>query len=85
MTQDDILAGFRQQALEMGNGQPEMRDQILALARLLADSRGSLSKEHYDTLMSIGAALYKEGLSRHRGLSDVNEIMRESMRSPDHD
>ena len=53
-------------------------DLILGLARLLAESRGRLSKENFESLVELGAALYKEGHSQYQARSDVDIIMTRS-------
>jgi hypothetical protein len=78
VTQDQILGMFREQAGKMQAELPELNAVILELAQLLADSRGKLSKENFETLVRIGGALYKEGDSRFHAKSDVDAIMKES-------
>jgi hypothetical protein len=75
MTQDEIVALFRREAGRMKEPLSEQNDLILQLAQLLADSRGRLSKENFDTLVYIGAALYKEGDSRFHARSDMGALM----------
>ncbi len=82
MTQDDILAMFRRQADMMENTQSGQNESILQLAQLLADSRGRLSKENFDTLAHIGAALYKEGRNRFQARSDMHTLMIRSTAGP---
>jgi hypothetical protein len=79
MNQDEILAMFRQQADMMDKERSGRNDLILKLAQLLADSRGTLSKENFETLLHIGAVLYKEGRSQFQARSDVNAIMSRSV------
>lgn len=78
MTHEEILAMFRQEADSMGAAGPGHNELIFKLAELLADSRGRLSKENFETLVHIGAALYKEGHSRFHARSDVDNIMSDS-------
>jgi hypothetical protein len=69
---------FREQASDVPNELPSLNAVILDLSQLLADSRGRLSKENFDALVRIGAALYKEGDSRFHAKSDVDAIMKQS-------
>ncbi|GAB3538293.1 hypothetical protein GCM10027343_03660 [Noviherbaspirillum agri] len=78
MTQDEILAMFRQQSDSMPHASPRSNSVILKLAQLLADSRGRLSKETFETLVRIGGVLYKEGLEQFDARSDVAAIMKKS-------
>lgn len=78
MTQDEILIMFRQHASSHSVQTPMLNTVILDLAQLLADSRGKLSKEHFETLVRIGGALYKEGHSHFQARADVGAIMKES-------
>jgi hypothetical protein len=78
MTQDEILGMFREQADKMQAETPSPNDVIFDLAQLLADSRGRLSKENFETLIRIGGVLYKEGRSRFQGKTDVDAIMKHS-------
>jgi hypothetical protein len=78
MTQDEILAMFRQQSASIAEAFPRSNSVILELAQLLADSRGRLSKENFETLVRIGGVLYKEGLDQFDARSDVADIMKKS-------
>lgn len=80
MTQDDILDMFRAQAetLEPAAHASVLGDVIVDLARLLADSRGKLSKENFETLVQIGGALYREGKTGFDARSDLEAIMKRS-------
>ena len=78
MTQDEILDLFRQCAADMTAVQPAQSDLILKLSQLLADSRGRLSKENFDMLVYIGAALYKSGQDQFNARQNVSDIMRRS-------
>jgi hypothetical protein len=78
MTRDQILNLFRDQADKIQGESPLLNVVILDLAQMLADSRGRLSKENFDTLLRIGGALYKEGQSQFHGKSDVDAIMKKS-------
>lgn len=80
MTQDEILDLFRQQATEMQKNLPTQSDLILQLSTLLADSRGKLSKENFESLVHIGAALYKTGLDQFNARQNVSDIMQASAR-----
>jgi hypothetical protein len=78
MTQDEILGMFREQADKVQTELPTLNTVILELAHLLADSRGKLSKENFETLVRLGGALCKEGQSRFHAKSDVAAIMKHS-------
>lgn len=78
MTQDEILDMFRRQADEMPVESSSINITILELAQLLADSRGRLSKENFETLVRIGATLYKKGRDQSDARSDVAVIMKKS-------
>lgn len=78
MTQDEILDMFRQQSANMSDAFPQPNSVILELAQLLADSRGRLSKENFETLVRIGGVLYKEGLDQFDARSDIAKIMKKS-------
>lgn len=79
MTQDEILGIFREQADKAQTALPTLNAVILELAHLLADSRGKLSKENFETLIRIGGVLYKEGQNRFDAKSDVAAIMKHSL------
>lgn len=85
MTQEQILGMFRAQASHMPNELPTLNAAILELAQLLGDSRGRLSKENFEALVRIGAALYKEGNSRFHAKSEVDAIMKQSTKDHGHD
>ncbi|KRB83868.1 MULTISPECIES: hypothetical protein [Oxalobacteraceae] len=76
MTQDEILDIFRQEADKIPSETAPLNDVILALAQLLADSRGKLSKENFEVLSKIGGVLYKEGKIQFNAKSDVDTIMK---------
>lgn len=57
---------------------PKPNSVVLELAQLLADSRGRLSKENFETLVRIGGVLYKEGLDQFVARSDIADIMKKS-------
>lgn len=78
MTTDEILTLFRQQAASLPQALPGSNSVIMELATLLAESRGRLSKENFETLVRIGGVLYKEGLDRFDARSDVADIMKKS-------
>jgi hypothetical protein len=78
MTQEEILDMFRQQAVSMSHAFPRSNSVILELAQLLADSRGRLSKENFETLVRIGGVLYKEGIDQFDARSDIAAIMKTS-------
>ncbi|NEX61796.1 hypothetical protein [Noviherbaspirillum galbum] len=80
MTQEEIIELFRQKAntLEYEAQSSMFQHTILELAQLLAESRGRLSKENFETLLRIGGVLYKEGNSQFQARSDVHKIMQDS-------
>lgn len=53
-------------------------DIFLKLAELLADSKGRLSKESFDVLITIGAVMYKDGLVQFNARADVALVMDKS-------
>jgi hypothetical protein len=85
MTQEEILSLFRQQAADMNQDAPTQTDLIMELSRLLADSRGRLSKENFETLVHIGAALYKVGQDHFNARQNVSDIMQRSVDERDSD
>ncbi|SNT35552.1 hypothetical protein SAMN06265795_12825 [Noviherbaspirillum humi] len=82
MTQEEILALFREHAdtLPLEAQAPMLRDVILDLAQLLADSRGRLSKENFDTLTAIGGVLYRQAKSDFDAISDLDSMMKQSLK-----
>jgi len=76
MTQDQVVEMFREHARTDTTELPLLNTIILDLARLLAESRGKLSKENFDALIRIGGALYKEGHSQYQARTDVGAIMK---------
>jgi hypothetical protein len=80
MTQDEILAMFREhaEAMQPAEHAPALSDVILELAHLLAESRGRLSKENFEALLRIGGALYREGKSGFDARADLAAIMNRS-------
>lgn len=83
MTQDEILELIRQHANTLANQAqaPMLNDIILRLARLLSESRGKLSKEDFNTLIHIGSVLYREGDSQFQARTDINAIMKNSLKN----
>jgi hypothetical protein len=78
MTRDDVIELFRQQAAALGNVKESQHDIIMELAQLLAESRGRLSKENFESLVHIGAVMYQEGLRDYRARSEVAATMEAS-------
>ena len=78
MTQDDVIELFRQQAAILGEVKSSQHDIIMSLAKLLAESRGRLSKENFEALVRIGAVMYQEGLAQYRARSEVAATMEAS-------
>jgi hypothetical protein len=81
MKQEEILRMFRQQGEKMPNDSLMLNDLILELAKLLADSRGKLSKENFEALVGVGGALYRMGNRQFQAKSDVSVIMKQSVES----
>jgi hypothetical protein len=52
---------------------------VSQLADLLSESRGRLSRENFDQLVALGAALYKAGHSQFHARKDVAELMDKSV------
>jgi hypothetical protein len=80
MTQNQILEMIRTKAASMPLQAAHSNDIILALAKLLAESRGRLSKENFETLVHIGGVLYKSGLAQYNARQDVADIMQDAGR-----
>lgn len=78
MTQDEILGMFRSEADRIPLELPIANEIILELAQLLAESRGRLSKETFETLVHIGGVLYKKGRNQFDARADVAAIMKQS-------
>lgn len=78
MTQDEILDMFRSEADHLPLELPVANEIILELAQLLAESRGRLSKETFETLVHIGSVLYKKGRNQFDARADVAAIMKKS-------
>jgi hypothetical protein len=83
MTHDDILELFRQHATTLGAEAqaPMLNSIIIELAQLLAESRGKLTKETFDTLVHIGGVLYRAGDGQFQARSDVDAIMKHSLKT----
>ncbi len=82
MTSEHIIELFRQHARTIPlEAQGSMLNNVIQeLALLLADSRGRLPKETFETLVRIGGKLYREGDSQYHAKSDVDAIMKKSSR-----
>lgn len=78
MTQEEIIEQFRLEAAGMPVEPVPANETIHELARLLAESRGRLSKENFETLVHIGGVLYKAGLEQFNARQDVAGIMSRS-------
>jgi len=80
MTPEDVIEMFRQHAATsaLEDRGPMLASVIHELAQLLADSRGRLPKETFDTLVRLGGLLYREGNSQFHAKSDVDAIMKKS-------
>ncbi|TFW10357.1 hypothetical protein E4K72_01345 [Oxalobacteraceae bacterium OM1] len=79
MTQDDVLKMFRDGAEKLGPVKESQREIILALADLLANSRGRLSKEDFERLVGIGSVLYQEGLAQYNARQEMDSLMLKSI------
>lgn len=77
MNTEQILQQFRDRAAQMED-HASYQEMVNQLAALLAQSKGRFAKEHFETLVEVGAALYKAGLSQFSARGDVAEIMRKS-------
>lgn len=82
MKQEDVLNMFREGAEKLGPVKSSQREVILALAELLANSRGRLSKENFETLVGIGSVLYQEGLAQYSARQEMDSIMKKSVDDP---
>ncbi|GIZ50267.1 hypothetical protein [Noviherbaspirillum aridicola] len=80
MTQDEILEMFRHEAAGLPPEATPAHETILVLADLLAESRGRLSKENFETLVHVGAVLYRAGAEQFNARQDVADIMQHSAR-----
>jgi hypothetical protein len=78
MTEDDVVQLFRKSAETLVNDYPAC-DTIMQLAKLLSESKGRMSKDHFEALVHIGAILYKQGLSEFRARSEVAATMKDSV------
>lgn len=78
MTSQQVIEMFRQHAgtITLDAQGPILSNVIQELAQLLADSRGRLSKETFETLVGIGGVLYREGNIQFHAKSDVDAIMK---------
>lgn len=83
MTQDEIVEMFRSEAARLPAESVPAHETILVLADLLAQSRGRLSKENFETLVQVGAVLYRKGAQQFNARQDVADIMHHSGRPPD--
>lgn len=54
-------------------------EMVNGLAALLSDSKGRFSKEVFEQLVNLGAALYKAGLSQYRARGEVATLMEKSV------
>jgi hypothetical protein len=54
-------------------------EMVNSLAALLSDSKGRFSKEVFEQLVTLGAALYKAGLSQYRARGEVANLMEKSV------
>lgn len=82
MNQHEILEMFRLEATRLPLEPIPAHETILALADLLAESRGRLSKENFETLVHIGGVLYKAGSEQFNARQDVADVMQRSARPP---
>lgn len=80
MTSEQIIELFRQHAgtIALEAQGPMVSNVINELAQLLANSRGTLPKETFESLVRIGGVLYREGNSQYHAKSDVDAIMKKS-------
>lgn len=53
---------------------------IVELSELMAESRGKLSKENFDSLVHIGGVLYREGNSRYEAHTGMDAIMKHTLK-----
>lgn len=54
-------------------------EMVNGLADLLSDSRGRFSKEVFEQLVTLGAVLYKAGLSQYRARGEIASLMKKSI------
>lgn len=73
-----VLQLMREEAGRMA-AHPSYEELVSQLADLLSDSRGRLSRENFDQLIGLGAALYKAGHSQFHARKDVAEMMNKSV------
>lgn len=80
MTPEHVIDMFRQHArtIALEPPGPMLSNVIQELAQLLADSRGRLPKETFETLVRVGGVLYREGNSQFCATSEVDGIMKKS-------
>ena len=83
MTQDEVIELFRAEAATLGTLPHTQRDIIHQLATLLAESKGRLSKDNFETLVHIGAVMYQEGLGKYRAGVEVAATMKKSVENRD--
>lgn len=78
MTREDVLALFIEEANKLEKTHIRQDDIILQLAQLVADCDPVLQKESCDTLVKIGAILYKANRSRKQARDDIAVTMQAS-------
>lgn len=78
MDQGEVLQLMRERASGMDE-HPSYQEMVNRLAELLAESRGKFSKDSFDHLVDLGAALYKAGLSQYRARGEVTALMEKSV------
>lgn len=78
MTQNEVIEMFRAKAATLGTLPATQRDIIQDLAKLLAESKGRLSKENFEMLVHIGAVMYQEALGKYRAGVEVTATMKKS-------
>lgn len=78
MTQNEVIDMFRTKAATLDTLPATQRDIILRLADLLAESKGRLSKENFETLVHIGAVMFKEANGKYKAGVEMAATMKKS-------
>jgi len=81
MNQDDVMARFLEESERPCRTLVRQEDSIALLARVIAESTGTLSVEQVDVLIHIGGTMYKTWAAQTKARTELTSTMKESIAS----
>ena len=85
MTRKDIVELFKREARFLEPLHEAQSTIIVELAEVIACIHGNIRQDSFDTLVRIGAIMYRDGLDQFRARKEVAAIMQHADQSNDAD